>query len=157
MTSQLTDDLRRNASAWRRSAPERIDAFCGSTLPLGLNWLRKRNGSTKQVRPYDPQKGYGPLAGGATLSYWPNGQRTARTRRPESTGWSHAAFVDADLKDYFWVCRSGQTHDPYRKTDRRWQSAGPHPANAHGGTMTRRARRFRPRGEPRKGVSSRRF
>ena len=49
MTSQLTEDSRRNACAWRRSAPERIVEFCGSTLPLGLNWLRKQNASTKQI------------------------------------------------------------------------------------------------------------
>ena len=33
--------------------PKRIDAFCWSTVPLGLNWLRKGNASTTQIRPSD--------------------------------------------------------------------------------------------------------
>jgi hypothetical protein len=54
-------------------------------------------------------------------------------------------------------CRSGQAHDSYRKTDRRWQSSGPHPANARGGHYDEKGQKFPTRGEPRKGVSSRRF
>jgi hypothetical protein len=57
----------------------------------------------------------------------------------------------------FWVSRSGQSHDSYRKTDRRWQSAGPHPGNAHGGHYDEKGQTFPTQGEPRKGVSSRRF
>jgi hypothetical protein len=71
-----------------------------------------------------------------------------------ASGWSARNRTD-------WIvtcgCRSGQTHDSYRKTDRRWQSSGPHPANARGGHYNEKGQKFPTRGEARKGGVISRF